>query len=292
MRRVSELHSDDRPLWLGGVGYLIDWDSFPTDVFFPVPGLPELEVNILGDVWCNRLKTILTPAPTEKGYLRISTISPIDGRKISVRVHRIVAKVFHDNPENKLEVNHIDTDKANNCAKNLEWSTRQENMDHAKTSGVMATGLRALSAALTAGEVREIRRLAGTMSFRSLARMFNADHRVIISAVLGNTYKDVDPGYSPPPDIMNRARSAAIANTLRGTTSGRAVLTADQIREIRTLFGVLSFGEISKKFNVHRDTIKRILDGVGYSDVDPEWAASPEFKEKARLVGYLNRKKR
>lgn len=45
-------------------------------------------------------------------------------------VHRLVAKAFlgvHD-----LEVNHIDEDPHNNAASNLEWCTRQENVDHSK----------------------------------------------------------------------------------------------------------------------------------------------------------------
>lgn len=39
----------------------------------------------------------------------------------SVNVHRLVAKTFIDNPHNYKEVNHIDEDKTNNCASNLEW---------------------------------------------------------------------------------------------------------------------------------------------------------------------------
>jgi len=53
----------------------------------------------------------------------------------TVRVHRLIAEAFLPNPENKTDVNHINSNRADNSLSNLEWATRSENVTHGYVSG-------------------------------------------------------------------------------------------------------------------------------------------------------------
>lgn len=56
-----------------------------------------------------------------------------NGESKNYKIHRLVAEAFIPNPENKPEVDHIDTNKRNNIVENLRWVTRQENCDNPRT---------------------------------------------------------------------------------------------------------------------------------------------------------------
>lgn len=71
------------------------------------------------------------------GYARVYMRRVSTNQREDVYVHRIIAQLFVDNPENKPFVNHLDCNRSNNKASNLEWVTSKENNDYALKFGNM-----------------------------------------------------------------------------------------------------------------------------------------------------------
>lgn len=77
-------------------------------------------------------KTKKTLKQTDKyGYPAVGLYNNDTKKKGSVHVHRLVCMAFIENIGNKIMVNHIDANKYNNNATNLEWCTAKENVAHA-----------------------------------------------------------------------------------------------------------------------------------------------------------------
>lgn len=104
----------------------------------PVAGFEgQYLVSRDGRVWCIRINLLLRPSTHPQGYKLVGLWSPAEAKQRSHRVHRLVAQAFIPNPEGKPEVNHIDLDKANNRAENLEWATPHENSLHSAATGAL-----------------------------------------------------------------------------------------------------------------------------------------------------------
>jgi hypothetical protein len=86
-----------------------------------------------GNSYVTKPEVYLKLKENEKGYLKVRLSK--NGKAKTYRVHRIVAEAFLENPNNYKEVNHIDENKTNNNVNNLEWCTREQNIEHSIKSG-------------------------------------------------------------------------------------------------------------------------------------------------------------
>jgi hypothetical protein len=91
---------------------------------------PGYFVSNKGEV--KSIRGILTPCKHKYTQLHLY----VDGKRHITYAHRLVAEAFIPNPENKLELNHINGNKKDNNVSNLQWSTRSENMKHAYDNGL------------------------------------------------------------------------------------------------------------------------------------------------------------
>lgn len=78
---------------------------------------------------------MLKPSISNVGYLRIDLCQ--GGKPKHHSVHRLVAIAFVPNKHSKGTVNHINGNKLDNRADNLEWATPKEQTSHAKKNGLL-----------------------------------------------------------------------------------------------------------------------------------------------------------
>lgn len=90
---------------------------------------PRYSVSTLGLVR-NDVTGRLLRAGLSGGYLGV-VLTRENQLPISVRVHVLVATAFLPRKPEETEVNHKDGVKQNNSVENLEWVTRQQNIQHA-----------------------------------------------------------------------------------------------------------------------------------------------------------------
>lgn len=89
------------------------------------------QINNNGEIRSLISNKILKQTINKKGYC-IITLYKNNIRK-TFRISRLVAYMFIPNPENKLEVDHINTIKTDNRVENLRWTTSKENSNNPLT---------------------------------------------------------------------------------------------------------------------------------------------------------------
>ena len=111
------------------------------------------------------------------------------GTKFSV--HRLVAQHFLQEWNPKLEVNHIDGDRYNNTADNLEMCTHQRNMEHAIAGGLKQDyGEKSVNAKLTNAQAEEarVKYFSGKVSQNTLAKQYGVSRQTVNAIVRYKKY--------------------------------------------------------------------------------------------------------
>lgn len=100
-----------------------------------IKDFPNYLITLDGRVFSMITMKFLKPNSTTTGYLSAQLYDKLGGSRRRL-IHRLVAKAYLPNEENKAQVNHINGIKSDNCVLNLEWNTSSENNRHAFRTGL------------------------------------------------------------------------------------------------------------------------------------------------------------
>ncbi len=106
--------------------------KFENDILFnskmEIVGYENYLIYPDGKVYSKHSKRYLKCSSREDGRKHYVLCS--NGKRKTHTIHRLVAKHYIPNPENKREVDHINRDTTDNRLDNLRWVTRSENQQN------------------------------------------------------------------------------------------------------------------------------------------------------------------
>ncbi len=139
--------------------------------------------------WIGR---ILKPYKDKKGYLIVKLCK--NNVDTSMRVNRLVAMTFLDNPHNKELVHHKNAIKDHNWSDNLEWVTNSENQLYAANDFGNSRGERCGKAKLKEFEVLEILKLTKTtnLTHASISKQYNISVQTVHNISMRRTWRHLD----------------------------------------------------------------------------------------------------
>lgn len=155
------------------------------------PLYPWLFVAPDGDIFCHGVRKV-NPHKHPTGYMYLNIT--VNGKKRSIRAHRVIASVLCSGFSPELWVNHKNGVRHDNRPENLEWVTPRENVLHAYDFGLKDSqrGSRHRAAKLKEQQVLDIRARAAAGELNgSLAAAFNVKHNTISDIVARTTWRHI-----------------------------------------------------------------------------------------------------
>jgi len=149
-----------------------------------IPSCAKYEVTADGQIRNAKTKQLLRPMTRDSGHLLF-----FFGKAKKMYVHRAVLEAFDRLPLAGELGRHLDGNPKNNRSENLAWGTALDNMRDKKSHGRQSHGENHPPAKLTENDVREIRRIIGTVSLRKIAAKYGVSHTAVRRAGLGIKWK-------------------------------------------------------------------------------------------------------
>lgn len=214
-------------------------------------------VSNTGKVKNNITKQALKPKIDRYGY-EVVSLSRGSKPKLWRTIHRLVAKAFIPNDDNKNQVNHIDGNKRNNHVMNLEWSTPKENINHSYDSGLNCNLNRVTLLDKTTGERKEFRsvkqlgKFLGMHSSNLISMIKHSD----INPILGKFVIKVDDPTSmfSKPNVKNFGVTIFVLDQLTSE-----ILEFPSINLCQYELGIRSFSHMDLNYSFHLKSIGYVV---------------------------------
>ena len=150
----------------------------------------KYEISDAGRVRNTETSRVLKPVVMTIGYTKVSPV--LGGKNVQKYVHHLVAAAFIGPRPDGAEVNHIDGDKTNASASNLEYVSHGGNMRHARATGLSPAGSRCNRGHLVEADIvamREARKSGETVT--SIARRFGVSVPCASENINGRKWRHV-----------------------------------------------------------------------------------------------------
>lgn len=165
-----------------------NWKPIPgLETFFVVSDRGNVGILVAGRNG-DEIK-LINPHLNEGGY-KVASFPNLHPKKRHYLVHYLVMLAFVGERPEGMQVNHKNAKKIDNRLSNLEYCTRQENIDHARKMGRLEGKGKAI---LNEEQVRSIRiQQSGGATIIGLARQFQVKPTTIRNVVKRRTFKHID----------------------------------------------------------------------------------------------------
>lgn len=163
------------------------------EIWKNIKGFRELyQISNLGRVRRTDTKKVLNLLTLSKGYKGVR-LYYTKKEAVTKKIHRLVAEYFIPNDLNLPQVNHIDGNKNNNKASNLEWCSNEYNMNHALVNCLVKVGEQRFSSKCTEQSLQYIQDLIDYgFTIKQLSLVYCISKNCMKEIVRNHTYKHLN----------------------------------------------------------------------------------------------------